>query len=583
MSLIQRQSSRLDPVLTEVIGNYFLSVAEEMGHVLVRTGYSSNIKERADCSAAIFDAQGETIAQASHIPVHLGSTLGLVQGILRKYRSKDIHSGDMFVANDPYAGIGSQLNDITIAAPVFSGGRLIAFVANIAHHSDVGGRFPGSESGESEHIFEEGLRLPILRIMERGQPRSDAVELIALNSRVPKERIGDVKAQIAANKTGVIRMTELCRRYTPDVVLAHMDGWLGYSERRIKETIRGLRSGQYYARDIVESSREGSGEEESISLRLDVKEDRLHFDFSGTSSQARNSRNIVLNALLSTVYYAAKALLDPDIPPNAGYFRAIEVHAPLGSLVNAVSPAAVAARVHTCQRVVDVIMAAFAQVRLDAAIAGCAGSKLIIISGVDSRTGEPFVDYEAIAAGLGARALKDGLDACRAHVTNSSNLPVETLEHEYPIIVTRYELLTDSGGPGRFRGGLGVRKDIKLLEDECEHTGWGLGNEYPGCGLEGGMRGRLPSPGMLVRNLDTGSPEILDPSGYYRLGKGDVLTVFTPGGGGFGNPLERDPENVLRDVLEGKVSAKRAELDYGVAIENGGIDFHRTTLLRIRK
>jgi N-methylhydantoinase B len=579
-------STRPDPVLTQVIGSAAAAASEEMGAVLVRTAFSTNIKERADCSTAVFDAAGRTIAQASYVPLHLGSLMGVVGEILAAYPRETLQPGDMFLANDPYHGVGSQLNDVAVAAPVFHQGEVVAFVANIAHHADVGGRFPGSEAAASGSIFEEGVRFPVVRLMRAGELMPDVVRILQANSRVPRNVDGDLRAQMASIRVGVRRLEELHARYGSPVVARHLAAWLDAAESRVRAAIGSLTPGVYRFEDQVDDDG-GHGDldpDDPLTLRvaLTVHPDALTFDFSGCPPQATNSHNVVWLALLATVYYATKAALDPQVPPNAGLYRAVTVLAPEGSLVNARPPAAVATRNHTCQKLVDVIMGAFAQAAPDRAIAGCAASKLMIIGGRHPETGAPFIDYEASAGGLGARAGKDGLDVCRAHMTNTGNLPIEALEQEDPLLVERYELVADTGGPGRFRGGLGARRDTRMLGDGFEHSGFATGHEYPGVGLQAGSRGRIAAASMLVRYpAEGGPPEPLHPAAHHRLRIGDVLSVATPGGGGYGDPLTRDPMRVQRDVAEERVTREVAARDYGVVIDSAGaVDAEGTRLRR---
>lgn len=561
--MIVEQRHQHDPVLTQVIGSYVLATAEEMGVVLMRTAYSTNIKERGDFSTAIFDAAGRTLAQASHVPLHLAALMGLVEAILRDYPLESVRPGDIFLANDPYQGVGSQLNDIAVAAPVFRDGTVRAFVANIAHHSDVGGRFPGSEAAACTSIYEEGVRLPVMRLFDAGVMRGDIVRLIQVNSRVPRNVEGDLKAQVASLTLGVKRMEELSVRFPADIVDSCLTGWLDAAEARVRRAIDALPEGSYEFSDNVDA---GGSDQLQLTVTITVRGSELTFDFSGCPVQQPNSHNATWLALLATVYYATKAVLDPGLPPNAGYFRALNVIAEPGTMVNATSPAAVGTRNHTCQKLVDVILGAFSQAVPTQVIAGSASSKLMIIGGLNPRSGQPFIDYEAFAGGLGARSNKDGLDVCRAHMTNTSNLPIEALEMEDPLLVVRYEMVPDTGGPGKFRGGLGVRRDTKMLGPGFEHSGFAIGHLYPGVGLQGGDRGRLAAGSMLVLNADSPQERVLDPMEHYLLQEGDVLSVFTPGGGGFGDPLERDPELVLHDLRESKITAEGALRDYGVIV-----------------
>jgi N-methylhydantoinase B len=571
-----------DPILTQVIGSYVLSAAEEMGLALMRTAYSTNIKERGDCSTAIFDAAGRTLAQASHVPLHLAALMGLVEQVLKAYPLGTIRPGDVFLANDPYQGVGSQLNDIAATAPVFHDGVVVAFVANIAHHSDVGGRFPGSEAAASTTVYEEGLRLPVVRLYRQGEFQDDILRIIQTNSRVPRNIEGDLKAQVASIRIGIRRMEELHDRYQREVVAAGFAAWLDSAETRIRAAIDRVPDGSYSFTDFADDEEAGAHAEPlALTVALTVSGSDLTFDFAGCPPQVANSHNATYLALLATVYYAAKAILDPEVPPNAGYYRAITVEAPHASIVNAASPAAVGTRNHTCQKLVDVIMGALAQAVPERVVAGSASSKLMIIGGVDPRSGRPFIDYEASAGGLGARFGKDGLDVSRAHMTNTGNLPIEALEQEDPLLVTRYEMVADTGGPGRFRGGLGARRDTRMLGPGFEHSGFAIGHQFPGVGLQGGERGRVTSGSMLILNAGTEHEIVLHPAAHHRLAEDDVLSVFTPGGGGFGDPFSRDPSSVADDVSAGKVTRRGAERDYGVVVgDDGLVDVRATEELR---
>lgn len=563
--------SDFDPVLTQVMGSYVLSAAEEMGLALMRTAYSTNIKERGDCSTAIFDAAGRTLAQASHVPLHLAALMGLVEQVLKSYDAASIRPGDVFLANDPYQGVGSQLNDIAVTAPVFAGDEVVAFVANIAHHSDVGGRFPGSEAAASATVYEEGLRLPVVRLYRQGEFQHDILRIIQTNSRVPRNIDGDLKAQVASIRIGARRMEELHARYRPAAIATCLDAWLDSAETRIRAAISRLPDGTYSFSDFVDDESESADQPLLLSVAVTVAGGDLTFDFAGCPPQVANSHNATFLALLATVYYAAKAILDPEVAPNAGYYRALRVLAPTASLVNAASPAAVGTRNHTCQKLVDVIMGAMAQAVPRQVVAGSASSKLMIIGGVDPRSGRPFIDYEASAGGLGARFGKDGLDVSRAHMTNTGNLPIEALEQEDPLLVTRYEMVPDTGGPGRFRGGLGARRDTMMLGPGFEHSGFAIGHQFPGVGLEGGSRGRVTAGSMLMLNVGKPEEKVLHPAAHYRLAQGDVLSVFTPGGGGLGDPLSRDPVAVAADVAAGKVTRVGAQRDYGVVVTDDGL------------
>ncbi len=571
----------IDPITLEVLGNALLSVAEEMGGTLVRTAFSTNIKERKDCSAAIFDAKGETIAQAEHIPVHLGSMLGIVREIKNKYSPDQIKPGDMFVANDPYNGGGTHLPDITIAAPVFYNGRIQAFIANIAHHSDIGGRVPGSMSGDSTSIFQEGLRIPVVKILDQGRICQEVVDFILLNCRTPAERMGDLMAQIAANRMGLSRIEAVFDKYGQDLVLAGMEELMNYAERKMINGIKSIPDGSYEFADYLDDDGIDIGKPIKIQVKLQIKQDRITLDFTGTSRQVKGAINVVETALRATVYYALKAIIDPSLPANAGYYRPITIIAPEGTIVNPLVPAAVGARTDTCQRIVDVVFGAMAQVVPQQVVAGCnSAMSTVVLSGIDHRSNKFYVYPESLGGGLGARWNKDGMDGVHVHITNTSNLPVECLESEYPLLVERYELREDSGGAGRYRGGLGFRRDYRVLE-ETSFSSHADRQKLPPWGLLGGKEG---ATGRFVINPGT-EKEIVLKSGKVSevvLHKGDLLSAQTPGSGGYGDPGERDVELVVNDVLEEKVSGQAALDIYKVAVDQkkGTVDAKTTAKLR---
>jgi len=540
-----------------VVGNALLAASEEVAASLIRTAYSSNIKERADCSVAVFDGRGRLVVQAEHIPIHLGSMLGIVDSISQCHKPEEIHPGDVFLANDPYHGGGTHLPDITVAQPVFVGNELVAYVANIAHHSDVGGRVPGSNSGDTRHIFEEGLRLPPVKVMNAGVLDQDILAVIMLNSRLPRERLGDLKAQIASTSVGCRRIERLYEKYGKDRMAACIEEMLNYAERRIRARIRAITQGVYRFTDHLDD--DGcSPEPIPISVALTVRNGALFLDFAGSGREARGALNVVEPALKATVFYAVKALLDPGAPSNAGFQRAIRISAPTGTIVNCRPPAPVSARTETCQRIVDAIFGAMARAVPDRVLAAC-NSTLngINISGIDPRSKEFYVYPETIGGGMGARPNKDGLHGVHVHVTNSSNLPIEALETEYPLRVERYELVQDSGGAGTYRGGMGIRRDIRIIGHQAELSTHADRQRFAPWGLRGGAAG---APGRIVVNLGRRTQRVL-PSGKNSniiLKDGDVLTVITPGGGGFGPPRLRDPAAARRDLEEEVVSRRKA-------------------------
>jgi N-methylhydantoinase B len=552
----------VDPITLEVVRNAFMAASEEVAASLIRSAYSSNIKERGDCSVAVFDSLGQLIVQAEHIPIHLGSMLGIVENVRRRYSPESIHPGDVFIANDPYQGGGTHLPDITVAQPVFFEGQVVAYVANIAHHSDIGGAVPGSNSGDTTHIFEEGLRLPPVKVMHRGELDLDILAIIMCNSRLPRERQGDLKAQIASTSVGCQRIVRLYEKYGKTQLDACLSEMLDYAERRIRGRIRTIPPGVYAFRDFLDD--DGYSDEPiPIAVTVTVEGDTLSLDFSGTGREARGALNVVECALKATVFYAVKALLDPGAPSNAGFQRALKISAPPGTIVNCRPPAAVSARTETCQRIVDVIFGAMADALPDRVPAASNGTlNGISISGVNPRSGEFYVYPETLGGGMGARPNSDGLDGVHVHVTNSSNLPIEALEAEYPLRVERYELIQDSCGAGTFRGGMGIRRDIRILGHQAELSTHADRQRFAPWGLRGGSPG---ARGRLVVNLGRADERILpSKNSGVQLLDDDVLTVITPGGGGYGSPSARNPEHLARDLRDQVISRPPSQAEPAV-------------------
>ncbi|WP_219994806.1 hydantoinase B/oxoprolinase family protein [Pseudarthrobacter phenanthrenivorans] len=550
--------NHVDPVTVQVIGNALLSIADEVGAVLRQASYSTNIKERSDCSTAVFNKNGRLIAQAEHIPIHMGSMKGAIDELLRTRGASALVPGEVFITNDPYAGGGTHLPDITMVAPVFRGEELIGFSANIAHHSDVGGHVAGSNSGDSTSIFQEGLRIPLVRFATQEGVLEDILAFVTLNSRLPEERRGDLLAQSSAVGIGAKRLVELTDKYGIETMQRAQDELLEYGQRRLAAAVDALPDGEYSYSDWLDSDVPGE-DPIPVAVTIRVIGDQIELDFDGTGREAKVAINVVRSALEATVYYSLKAGLDPEIPANGGFFDSIKISAPLGSLVNPKEPAPVAARTDACQRVADVIMGALAQAIPDRIPAGSHSS----ITYVTFAGGKDdfFVYPEVIAGGFGARPTKDGLDAVQVHVTNSSNLPIEALELEYPLMVDSYELIQDSGGAGEFRGGLAVRRDIRIMGEEAEFSAHADRQTYPPRGFEGGLNG---SPGRFILRPGTPEEETLNNgrvSGI-KLYRGDVLRIESPGSGGFGPPEKRDPKKIEADLRERRVSMQAAERDY---------------------
>jgi N-methylhydantoinase B len=548
----------VDPITVEVVGSAFVSVAEEMGEALVRASFSDNIKERRDSSTAIFDARGRTLAQAAHIPIHLGSLLGVVECVLERYPVETLREGDMFIGNDPYTALGTHLPDIVVTAPIFYQGRLVAFAANLGHHQDFFDR------GQHRHIWQEGLRIPPTRIMSAGEVVPEVLNLILVNCQLPDERIGDFRAQFAANRLAVRRVQELCDHYGVEHLFAALEELLDSTERRMRAGLREIPDGDYTFRDVLDNQYLEQPLE--LVVAISKRADEISLDFTGCPPQGEHPLNMNWTATLATVYYALKALVDPEIAPNAGLYRPIHVSAPPGTIVNCVAPAAVETRTQTCQRVVDLIHGALADAlprRVTAAHNG--GNSGIGFWGVHPATGKPYAYMETLGGGFGARATKDGLDGVQVHITNTSNLPIEALETTYPLRVRRYELVTDSGGAGRFRGGMGFTREIELVDARATAQPNVSRVVVPPWGLFDGRPGGCQS--AIARRVD-GSPIDMPggaAGGPVKLGPGESLTVTTSGGGGYGDPRTRERALVLRDLREERISRQAAIEEYGLS------------------
>lgn len=554
----------VDQIRTQVIGKLLDSAAEEMDVVLVKTAFSPGIKERADCSTAVFTAGGEMIAQAEHAPIHLGALASLVAEIRGRHGPGALAPGDIYMTNDPYTGGGSHLNDLVLIAPVFAGRKLVAVVGNIAHQSDVGGAVAGSEYANSLSIFQDGCRVPPVHLARRGQIDTDIIEFFVHNSRLPEERRGDIQAQVGALRVGIKRVEEIVARYGAAALEAAMGQLLEYGERRIRTALADVSDFTLEGEERLDPEKK-TGRPIAIRVKVDKRGEGIAFDFAGSSAQIEEGRNVPYSALIASVYYAVKALVDPTLPTNAGYYRAIMVTAPPGSIVNARPPAATSTRVGTTQFIVNAIVKALAPVFPTRAITGCDGRRKIIFTGTDARTGRFFVYYESLSGGSGARHDKDGLSGTMVHMMNVTNLPVEALEIEFPLRVERVQLRTDSGGAGRWRGGLGVRRDYRILTDRVRMTMIAERTTVPNWALGGGHGGGL---GAFVVNPDTPQERMVESGlGDVELGRHEVASIQTAGAGGHGDPRERPVAMLLGDVLEGKVSVEAAARDYGVEVD----------------
>lgn len=541
----------LSPIDIELLRSSLASVVDEMYVALMRSAYSTNIKERHDHSAAIFDADGRAVIQGDSLPLHLASMLGLVEVVIAKYGKDGIKPGDMFVSNDPFVGRGSHLPDVALLAPVFVDGQLALFVANIAHHADIGGMSPGSMAGGMTEIYQEGLRIPPIRITRDDAIVDDTLDLILLNVRMPGERRGDYLAQIAANRLGIRRCADLIRKWTLPKITEGSAAIIESTATRMRRAIAELPDGEHSFADVIDDDGMGSTNI-AIKVRVSIVGDTMTFDFTGSAPQVRGNINNSISGLQATVLYAIKSLLDPDVAANHGMLAPVRIVAPEGTIVNAVFPAASAGRAQTCQRIIDVILGALAEAVPDRVIAASNGANTSVVFSGTGADGKYYLYMETIGGGAGARSYKDGTDGVQVHITNTSNLPVEALEKEYPLLIERYELVEESGGAGHWRGGLGLRRVYRPLGHTAQFSGQGERFASQPWGLFGGGAG---APGAFTLRAADGARERLPAKPpTLPIPEGTALIVETPGGGGYGDPAARDAAHRASDMRGGKYS-----------------------------
>jgi N-methylhydantoinase B len=569
-----------DPIALEVMRNALMSIADEMTAALIRTAYSTNIKDRRDCSSAIYLANGDVVAQSEvGTPLHLGVMPAVVRTVLNRISLDTIKPGDGILYNNPYPEGPGHLNDITMVSPVFVNDRLVALVANQAHHVDVGGFAPGSMPFGVTEIFQVGLQIPPIRIIKNRILDEELMSLIQENVRTKVEFRGDLMSQYAANNVGENRLRELFDKYGQDKTLEYMKAIMDYSERRMRAGIRRIRTGKYAFEDYIEGD---SITDDLIKVKVTVHvfEDEITVDFSDTSPEVKGPMNCRKASAEACVFYVVKCIADPGVPPNAGSYRPIRVIAPEGSLVNSRYPRSVVhSNIITTHRIVDCLLGALLQAVPERVMAAHHGTQnLINVGGLNSRTGRLYNYIETYGGGQGALHCQDGMDGVHSHMTNTRNAPVEVIEATYPLLVQAYGLVPDSEGPGTHRGGMGIFRKITFLEDDTTLTISSDRNRIQPWGVLGGQ----PATAASCRLLDQNGNNVDIPSkATLKVKRGSTFITKTSGGGGWGYPYERDSNKVRWDVLEGLVSIERAAAEYGVIIketEEATVIDHRATM-----
>ena len=554
-----------DPITFEIVRNALYSIAEQMAGIIERTSFSTVIREMLDYSSAVFDARGRISAQSTRTPSHLNSMTPALEAILSGPIPPDAwHPDDVVILNDPFHG-GQHLPDILTFLPIFYDDELVGIAGSLGHHVDVGGRSPGSYGADCTEIYQEGLRLPAVKIYDRGTPNKALIEVIRTNIREPKKTLGDLRAQIQSLRFGEQGYHRLMTKYSKSVILHCMEELILYSERMMRQKIQELPDGKYYGEALIDD--DGMSDEPiKIAVTLTISGTDITADYSGSSVQRRAPINATMSSTRSATYYFFAGLLGSAIPTNYGLYKPITVIAPEGTIVNALPPAPVVGRMTIYHRIVDALLSALSEAIPERTMASSYGmSNVIAIGGIDKLRGRSWVFFECPTGGWGGRPWLDGLECMSAHVHNIMNVPVEMQEIHYPVRIEQYELIQDSGGPGQFRGGMGIRRDVKLL---AKYAVLSLQSDRFKAGAPGVRGGQPGRPGNAFVIAASGVVKRL-PSKFsgVPLHQGDVFRFESQGGGGYGSPTTRDPEAVRRDVALDKVSLAEAMRSYGLEAE----------------
>jgi N-methylhydantoinase B len=548
--------SELDPITVEVVRHKLDGIAEEMQSTLLRSSFSPIVKEGLDASASLFAPDGTTLAQSCSIPIHLATLIPAVAEVLKTYPVAGMREGDTFILNDPYTG-GTHLPDIAVMMPVFHRGRVIALSGAMTHHQDVGGMAAGSVPTNATEIYQEGLRIPPLKLREAGVFNETLVKLLRQNVRIPDTVMGDLNAQVAACTVGARRLAEIAEAYGDNQLRAIFDELLTRSELMTRKALRQIPEGTYRFVDYLDNDGIELDKPIRIEVAATVKDGAIEFDFTGTSPQVRGPMNCVPSGSLAAACFAVRALTDPTIPTNGGCFRPVSLKLPKGTIVNPEEPAPVNARTSTIKRITGCMIGALAPVLQDKVPAASAGELLVIAFGGRRPDGARYVVGELIAAGSGAAQGQDGVDVIETDATNCMNLPAEAMEMEAPIRIHRVALRPDSGGAGQWRGGLGTIREYEILEGEVSFSHRGERHFSAAQGLAGGGEGARAR--SVIRRAD-GSEEVIPSKTVTRLHPGDRLILETAGGGGYGDPARRASEQRATDLADGKVTSSAAGL-----------------------
>ncbi|WP_170984152.1 hydantoinase B/oxoprolinase family protein [Rhodoligotrophos defluvii] len=553
---------QLDPITVEVVRNKLDGIANEMESTLLRSSFSPIVREGLDASASLFTLEGESLAQAIAIPIHLATMIPVVRRIIAEFPPSTMKEGDIYLMNDPYLG-GTHLPDIALVMPIFADGRPIAFAATMTHHQDVGGMAPGSIPTNATEIHQEGLRLPPLKFRDGPHDFNETVvRILRLNSRIPDVFMGDIHAQVSACSVGARRVAEVAETYGSNMLLSIFADLLDRSEQMTREALRAIPEGTYRYVDFNDNDGIDLDKRIRIEVAVTIKDGTFLCDFTGTSAQVRGPFNVVPSGSQAAAYFALRTITGQHIPTNGGCFRPVELNLPEGSILNPKEPAPVNSRTATIKRATGAILGALREIMPEVIGADAAGEMLALMFGGTWKDGKRYVVGELIAGGSGAGPNSDGVDVVETDATNCMNLPVEAFERDAPIRINKTILRRDSGGAGRFRGGLGIEREYEVLDGEVVFTHRGERHFCAASGAEGGL------PGMMARTTiyrASGEVEIVPSKLVCRLFPGDRVLIETAGAGGFGDPKERDKARVEQDIANGKVSREAARELYGVS------------------
>lgn len=572
-----RSEAPVDPVVQEVVRYRLTAIADEMEHTLLRTAYSSIVKEGLDASAAIFDRDGRNIAQAAAIPVHLGCMIPAVERIVADFPKETIDPGDVFILNDPYAG-GTHLPDIAIIKPIYLEDELFGFAVTMSHHQEMGGKTPGSLPTDATEVFQEGLQIPPMKLIEAGQPVQQVFSILERNVRTPKIVLGDLRAQLAACNVGATKMAELNRAMPLAELRRAIEGLIRQADLLTRSRLAEMADGTYTFTDYLDDDGIHVDERVRVTATVTIEGDALTIDFEGSSSQVKGPFNCVPASSLAATYYVLRAVIGDDVPNNSGCYFALNLRLPEGTIVNPHRPAAVNSRTATVRRIGDALLGCFSQIVPEKVPAASCGQLLVMNFASLDDSGNYQVSSELGVGGMGGRLGLDGIDAVETDATNCMNVPAETLELEAPVRVESWRLTKDSAGAGTWRGGLGTSKTFRALTDDVTANYRGERHTTAPWGSRGG--GPAAKTSARITRAD-GSVEQLPSKLMLDLNSGDELTVNLSGGGGYGDPCEREPEAVARDVRNGRVSTESARRDYAVVLtEKVEVDLGATNELR---